>query len=1319
MIEAAWAFLVAVASAAWTAVTWAGWIVAGAAVLAVASMVGGAALTWIIRKTKGFGLVAEAPVSELANVGKTAPMETARGEGDESISFLPDEVISQSWIFKLAKALNLPFARWFWGLSVEGLSKVSRDKPYLFVGLHTSHNHDILACIFIVQDETGRTARSLIHRKLATSQPWIRFVGSVPGYRATAVNLLRAGYWVAVIPGGADEAMAGYDAAYTVQWPESRKGFARVAAAAGADIVPVVTSNSEEMKFVPLFWLWSKLGGGVLYHKLLAIPALKHPVRTVGVIAWFISAWISIPLPVKATIHVGEPIVHDPDRSVDDTVAVTKDQLRALIATHQPGGLSYLAALKARWFGGSKPKADRGALRPLEEVVASLKTNIEHGLSSSQVARRAAEAGASSVTGSTVDGQISGGGACCQWKNRIVASVFNSMPTVPGLIRQLPLASILVLLATIAWLLLADGGAESAIALAVLLALHILLKLGRIGYGLVQARGVDELQVTVVDGHAMTFATRNSKRCAVEVKDLVPGDIIALEQGTFIRAAVRLAGASREFKVDTGSTIICPDLGTSVSNVLLPGTAVLAGGGTGVVLAHGGKVPAQLRMLLDEGSYAASSNDGAPQSRLPPGTHRPVKSWFALCVLICFVGVVVAAIRAADEASAGSSRVAELVAITVAIALAIIASTSFTILCDIGYARTVLTFLNRKNMVACRHLERDTLGSLASMTTLVMSHRHLGEEGTDVTAFAVDLEFERAVRDELTRPRPSAHDLLTRLAAADDTASYYSTELLDGCSTNSSSRAYSEELAAAASAEENVLFRLLASLAGSHMSDMDVEPVSLSWMRSVEQRTAFDAGAVAAAAHLQATDASFSGSYLAAFPDFAVGPSAEVSALFGKPNRGTYLVLLGAPDAVIRHTSAARQSAGTAARAAEASGRKVWAIAVAAVPSSVAKDGSIASSELSHTRFALVGFVALDGWHVVPHARSSICDSIRDIREAGVDIAVFGWDVPERQLRSGANEVGLAKRNLAHGNTRAGRELILGLESRGETVGCLVFDGDDGRAFDRGQLLMSNNPENSTHIDSVSLTQPVLATVAPAIVRARLFYVFLDVVLQHWLALLPFVLAPLVFFGASGSLLLLPTPAYVAGLLVSGNLIALSTWLASTDLESVTNVSRELMGFGRTGWARKVAAFAVGCILAVITTYWAATEAKVAGCTDCLTRFDSEAVCHSSLVTVTASVAAMCGLTLGTTLGGTTLLSARPLPVRELAAPIASMAVVAICSAIGSPLGFCVPNHKRGSAVARIVVFSLAMFLVTGILAVVNVALLRRGLGLGSSAAAK
>ena len=45
--------------------------------------------------------------------------------------------------------------------------------------------------------------------------------------RSLALSLLKSGFWVVVIPGGAEEGMIGHENAYKVCWPKKRELFIR------------------------------------------------------------------------------------------------------------------------------------------------------------------------------------------------------------------------------------------------------------------------------------------------------------------------------------------------------------------------------------------------------------------------------------------------------------------------------------------------------------------------------------------------------------------------------------------------------------------------------------------------------------------------------------------------------------------------------------------------------------------------------------------------------------------------------------------------------------------------------------------------------------------------------------------------------------------------------------------------------------------------------------------------------------------------------------------------------------------------------------
>ena len=57
---------------------------------------------------------------------------------------------------------------------------------------HTTHNVDIFMCLFCLQQMTGRVCIALGHRAILLINPWLRFLGFVPGNRDLAIALLHS-----------------------------------------------------------------------------------------------------------------------------------------------------------------------------------------------------------------------------------------------------------------------------------------------------------------------------------------------------------------------------------------------------------------------------------------------------------------------------------------------------------------------------------------------------------------------------------------------------------------------------------------------------------------------------------------------------------------------------------------------------------------------------------------------------------------------------------------------------------------------------------------------------------------------------------------------------------------------------------------------------------------------------------------------------------------------------------------------------------------------------------------------------------------------
>ncbi|CAF0749229.1 unnamed protein product [Adineta ricciae] len=270
------------------------------------------------------------------------------------LAFLPDDVIGQSWFFRLLTFLYYYFFVFFHAFEVVGIEKIDPDSGCLFIARHSTHNGDILGTLVCFYHKTGRVLRPLIHRYLTKFFPFLRLMGAVPGEPKSATSLLKSGFWVAVVPGGADEGMIGHENAYKVCWPKKRKGFAHVAVDAQVPIVPLFLANVDEMRWNPLLSLWNFLGLGRQFSYVLDlnIPILHSVLLIIGSTVWFLATFIQIPIPAKLTLYIGDPVQYDPSKdSIDDIVQRSHADLQRLINRCQPQGRSYSNAVKERFAG--------------------------------------------------------------------------------------------------------------------------------------------------------------------------------------------------------------------------------------------------------------------------------------------------------------------------------------------------------------------------------------------------------------------------------------------------------------------------------------------------------------------------------------------------------------------------------------------------------------------------------------------------------------------------------------------------------------------------------------------------------------------------------------------------------------------------------------------------------------------------------------------------------------------------------------------------------------------------------------------------------
>lgn len=264
--------------------------------------------------------------------------------------FLSDEELSSGLVYRLITLLYYHVARFFHAYETVGIEKLPpKGEGALLVTMHTTHNVDIFTCATMVSAVSGRAPRGLIHRRVYQFHPWVKHVGMVPGNRSTAVDFLRQGLFAACMPGGGEEAMVGHENAYTLgkRW-EDRRGYAHVAKEAGVKIYPCFTRNCEEMRFNPFFWLANRLNVGKAYDSLVTVPVLGEIIKQIAMPLWFTMSWWAVPVPVKVTTFIGDPI-DTQDLSPDEIAITTHKALQKLIDEKQPHGHSYRHGLTARF----------------------------------------------------------------------------------------------------------------------------------------------------------------------------------------------------------------------------------------------------------------------------------------------------------------------------------------------------------------------------------------------------------------------------------------------------------------------------------------------------------------------------------------------------------------------------------------------------------------------------------------------------------------------------------------------------------------------------------------------------------------------------------------------------------------------------------------------------------------------------------------------------------------------------------------------------------------------------------------------------------
>ncbi|XP_033011129.1 transmembrane protein 68-like isoform X1 [Lacerta agilis] len=242
-----------------------------------------------------------------------------------------DDYLSKSWDTGRRAVLYLwdMYGTVWHGYEVHGMDKVP-EGPGLVVFYHGAFPLDYFYFVSRLYLQTGRLCQSVVDYHFSKI-PGIKLFYKVHGLthdgREECVEILRKGYLLGVLPGGAREALFS-DENYSLLWG-SRKGFAHVARDAKVPIIPIFTKNLREGyrtlgKIWPFKWLYER------------------------------TRWPIVPVyggfPVKFCSYVGDPIPYDPNITVEELVEKTKTAIEVLRDKHQKMPGSIQRALLERFY---------------------------------------------------------------------------------------------------------------------------------------------------------------------------------------------------------------------------------------------------------------------------------------------------------------------------------------------------------------------------------------------------------------------------------------------------------------------------------------------------------------------------------------------------------------------------------------------------------------------------------------------------------------------------------------------------------------------------------------------------------------------------------------------------------------------------------------------------------------------------------------------------------------------------------------------------------------------------------------------------------
>ncbi|XP_074604559.1 DGAT1/2-independent enzyme synthesizing storage lipids [Brevipalpus obovatus] len=205
---------------------------------------------------------------------------------------------------------------------VKGIQNIPDTGPALIVYYHGA----------LPLDYYYLMAKCLLQKRRLIEAVGDKFLFSIPGWKLmmevlhvfpgtiqTCTNVLKNGNLLSIAPGGVREAQFG-DNSYKLIWGK-RIGFAKVAIAAEAPIIPVFTVNiRESFRSFPVGRRWLKK----IYDRtrLPLVPIYGG-------------------FPVKMTTIIGKPIEYEPNRTPEELARLTAESIEKMIKENQrlPGSI--------------------------------------------------------------------------------------------------------------------------------------------------------------------------------------------------------------------------------------------------------------------------------------------------------------------------------------------------------------------------------------------------------------------------------------------------------------------------------------------------------------------------------------------------------------------------------------------------------------------------------------------------------------------------------------------------------------------------------------------------------------------------------------------------------------------------------------------------------------------------------------------------------------------------------------------------------------------------------------------------------------------